>query len=422
MRRRGRNPNENPGVRPVERIELSEKNTKRRVIASIILLLFGVSMMAYAMHSCMSETTGWREISVTESSAESVASDLIFQYELGASGMSPTAENKAVSMLYTSACKEAYRLFSANSYVLGVNNLYYINTHIGEEITVDPALYAAFALLAQYGDRTIYMTPFYTDYYNLFSCVEDYETAEFDPYQSEEVSAYFAKASSFINDENAVQLHLLGENKVKLTVSEEYLAFAEENGIERFIDFYWMRNAFAVDYVADKLIEAGYTYGNITSYDGFTRNLDTRPVTYSLNLFHLLDDTVYAGARLDYSSAKSMVFLRAYSLTELDDTYYRMADGTYRHAYIDPADGFCKNSVNELYGYAKDKSCAEIMLSLVPAFISENLDTAYLAKAGENQIYSVYFDGTEVCYNEKTAVFGGLFANDDLSFTLKPWS
>ncbi len=422
MRRRGRNPNENPGVRPVERIELSEKNTKRRMVAAIILLVFGVSMMAYALHSCMSETTGWREISVSEVSAESVASDLIFQYELGVSGMSPTAENKAVSMLYTTACQEAFRLFNANSAALGVNNLYHINTHIGEEITVDPALYAAFSLLAEHGDRTMYMTPLHPDYKNLFLCTEDHETKEFDPYQNEDVASYFREASAFINDESAVQLHLLGENKVKLTVSDEYLAFAAENGVTHFIDLFWMRNAFAVDYVADKLIAAGYTYGNITSYDGFTRNLDTRPVNYSLNLFHLMDETVYNGARLDYKGSRSIVFLRAYSISEHDENYYRMANGEYRHAYIDAADGLCKNSVNELYGYSADKSCAEIMLSLLPAFISEEFDRTVLHKAAENKIHSVYFDGTEVCYNDDSAVFGGLFDNTDLRFTLKPWT
>lgn len=64
------------------------------------------------------------------------------------------------------------------------------------------------------------------------------ETVDFDPYQNEEIAAYFAEISAFAQDEHAVQIELLGENRIKLFVSEEYLAYASEEGISDFIDFY----------------------------------------------------------------------------------------------------------------------------------------------------------------------------------------
>ena len=42
------------------------------------------------------------------------------------------------------------------------------------------------------------------------------ETVDFDPYQNEEMAAYFAEISAFAQDEHAVRVELLGENRIKL--------------------------------------------------------------------------------------------------------------------------------------------------------------------------------------------------------------
>lgn len=60
---------------------------------------------------------------------------------------------------------------------------------------------------------------------------------------------------------------------MRLEVSEEYQNWMAENGYETYLDFYWMKNAFIVDYLADLMIENGYIRGAISSYDGFNRNL-----------------------------------------------------------------------------------------------------------------------------------------------------
>lgn len=80
-----------------------------------------------------------------------------------------------------------------------------------------------------------------------------------------------------------MNVELLGGNQVKLSVSDDYLAFAEKNFISDFIDFSWMKNAFITDYVADVMIDNGYTLGSLTSYDGFTRNLDQTSAITKLN-------------------------------------------------------------------------------------------------------------------------------------------
>ena len=53
MRRRGRNPNENPGVRPVQQIELQEKNPKKRIIIAVMLLAIGLGFIGYGVHAML---------------------------------------------------------------------------------------------------------------------------------------------------------------------------------------------------------------------------------------------------------------------------------------------------------------------------------------------------------------------------------
>ena len=77
--------------------------------------------------------------------------------------------------------------------------------------------------------------------HNLFQCKEDYETASFDPEQNEVLREEFAVIADFAADPEAVDLKLLGENQVRLEVSEEYQNWMAENGYETYLDFYWMK-------------------------------------------------------------------------------------------------------------------------------------------------------------------------------------
>ncbi len=147
--------------------------------------------------------------------------------------------------------------------------MYDLNRHPNETMVVDDALYHAFELIAETGNRAIYLAPVYTEYDNLFFCNDDSETVNYDAYQNGEVAAYFSEVAAYSNDPSDVNVELLGGNQVKLSVSDDYLAFAEKNFISDFIDFSWMKNAFITDYVADVMIENGYTLGSLTSYDGW---------------------------------------------------------------------------------------------------------------------------------------------------------
>ena len=239
----------------------------------IVLLVIASGAFMYALNGLMSNDSGWTNIEASSSAEIHCGDDYIFRYYVGAAGVNATAEKKALTLLYTDSIVKVYKIFSSDESFEGITNVYDLNRHPNETMVVDDALYHAFELIAETGNRAIYLAPVYTEYDNLFFCNDDSETVNYDAYQNGEVAAYFSEVAAYSNDPSDVNVELLGGNQVKLSVSDDYLAFAEKNFISDFIDFSWMKNAFITDYVADVMIENGYTLGSLTSYDGFTRNL-----------------------------------------------------------------------------------------------------------------------------------------------------
>ena len=81
----------------------------------------------------------------------------------------------------------------------------------------------------------------------------------YDPRLSEEVAAEYAEIATYANNPEMVDIKLLGDNKIQLYVSEEYLTYAEENYITDYIDFHYHQiqnlqyslNIYYADYKAD---------------------------------------------------------------------------------------------------------------------------------------------------------------------------
>ena len=200
--------------KPVEKIRLSEKHLYLRVFLVILLLAVAAVSFTYALTSYLKEDTGWKVIKVSSAAKANVGDEFTFQYELGGGETSATAEYKALTILYSDAAVKAYEIFSADESFEDVVNLYELNQHPGEVLTVEEPLYQALELLETYGNRNLYLGPVYEEMYNLFQCKEDYETASFDPEQNEVLREEFAALAAFAADPEAIDLKLLGENQV----------------------------------------------------------------------------------------------------------------------------------------------------------------------------------------------------------------
>lgn len=270
MRQRRKLP---PALPKVERVELSGKHIGLRFIAFALCLILGLGALGFGIYSLLSSDPGWARIEATTEEAY-VAGDFVFDYLLTEGA---TAQRKTLSTLYTQQCLELGRLFDATqAYEECPNNLYYINSHPGEDVKVDPRLYKAFQRLEEAGDRTVYLGVLEAYCLNLY-----YDSgAEEDPFEREQ--ELLKQLSEFA--ESGVQLRLLGNDSVRLEVSEEYAALAGELGLDSYLDFGWLRSAFILDYIGEELSSRGYTNGLISSRDGYTRSLggDVGPVQRSL--------------------------------------------------------------------------------------------------------------------------------------------
>lgn len=404
------------GVKPVEQIEVSDKNVKKRVIAMIIFLAIGVTALGFFVNSLLSTEPGWAQIE-TNTAVASCGEDFIFNYYLGGGDESATNEKKQIAALYSSVCLKVYKLFDRYNGYDGVNNIYYINTHVGEIVKVDKILYKAFELLEKNGSRYLYFGPIYAEYANMYFSDGSLSSEDLDPYIDPQFAAIFAEMAAYANDPEAITLELLGDNKVRLNVSNQYLSYAEENGIEVFIDFFRAKNAFVIDCIADTMIENGFTYGSISSYDGYVRNLDASDNEYSLNLFDKNGDYIYNTATMTYKGRRAIVSLRSYPIGEKDSyDFHTRLDGKIITPYIDES-GLYKAATDNVISYSSNLGCAEVLLGILPMYTADEFDVIELCSMKDSGIYSVWFEGTDLCYNDKDIALKDMYDNEGVKYT-----
>lgn len=402
----------------MERIELSQTHIGLRLGFAILFLVIAVSAFAYGISTLFTADPGWQEIKASSSAAINCGGDFTLLYELGASGTSATAEKKALVSVYTEAVVTAYRLFSADEGFTDLVNVYELNRRPNEVLTVEAPLYEAFGLLERYGDRSVYLGPVYELYNGLFSCQEDWQTEDFDPYVNPAVADYFAEAAAYARDPSSVRVELLGDGQVCLRVSEEYLAFARDNETSRFIDFAWLANAFIADYLAETLAGQGYTHGSISSYDGFIRNLDGRELDYAVNLYDFADGVIWPAGVMRYRGPRSMVYLRDYPLSGEDSgRMCLLSSGEVRSGYLSPGDGKCHSAAHDLIGYSDRLGCAGIALQIAPVYVADALDVAALEALADSGIQSLRVENRVIYGTDPALTLTGLYEGYTVSLT-----
>ncbi len=350
------------------------------MVLFLLCLVVGVSGLSYGVYSLLSTDAGWVTVEAVSDQIH-CGSEFTFEYLLEKGGMAGSDELRKVRFAYSDAVVKAYQLFTTTESFEDLRNLYYINQHPNEEIEVDPVLYQAFQSMGDQDSRVVYMGPLFSLYQDLFFCQEDWETYDFDPYQNPETAAFYRELAAFAADPAHVQVELLGENRLRLNVSEEYRSYAQEAGRESYLDFGWLRNAFVADFLADTLMEQGFTSGILTSYDGYTRSLGGAVGNFGYRLFDWYDGGVITAAQIVFDEPVNLVNFRTFPIKEEDgNRSYALEDGTLRHAYLDGADGFCRAAVDTLLVYSPEDSCAEMALEAAPVFIGDTLSRDLLRK------------------------------------------
>lgn len=401
----------------VSRVELPAKGKRARWALAIALGVAGVCLLAYAFVQLVATHSGWQEINANATDGPNSAEEFVLLYDLGASGVSAGAENRAIAALYTKTVERAFQLFTADLAYAGVHNVRYLNEHPNEEVEVDAALYDAFALIERSGDRTLYLAPAWETYQCLFSSQDDAQAAAVDPCRDEALRGFYAEVAAYARDPNAVRVELLDGSRVRLAVSDAYLAFCEEEEIGRLIDFGPMTNAFVADILADTLAQAGYVRGTLSSYDGFLRPLGA-DVAVSCNVYARLDGAVYSAAALRGEGLRSICALRAYPMNSLDSRrFYAYADGEVRTALLDARDGLPRHAVDELTACSETLGCAQSLLALLPLYVADEWDERSLLPLAEDGLYAVYARGSELRASSSHLALDNLYDANGVRFT-----
>lgn len=374
------------------RIELEDaKPTKIRIALIVLAIVVAAVAFAAGIRSLLGESSGWQVVDAYPEGVD-CSGDFVLRAYFGEGGASDTISSKTLSALYTQALEEACAAFYPHG------SLAELNARPNESVEVAPALYRALEQIEAAENRCIYLAPVYALYNRVFLAESEDEAALYDPERNAELGAYAVEIAAFANDPAAVSLKLEGENRVRLTVAGDYLAFAAENGIETFLDLGWMTNAFMVDYVAEKLVQGGYTIGYLASYDGFTRSFGPEGEQYSLNLFHRAGKEIRLSAAMDYAAPMNIVTLRDYPMSEADRWhYFSYADGGITTAFVDPASGRNAGALSDLVACSEERGCAEMLLALAPVFLSDAPDTAVLETLTERGIGSIRFEEQTIC-------------------------
>lgn len=383
-----------PHAPKVRQIEVSEKNIKLRWI--LVCVLVGIAAIAILWGIFGSrQKAGWYTVK-SDSGGLHCGNSFVLNYEFGAGEMSAAKEGKELQKLYTALTEKAWQLFCHEAGQSEWGNLYRLNTHLNQEISIDPALYQALKVFETQKCRLHYLGPVYAAYDQVFFADDPVSAAEADPGQNEENRQYVLQLAKFAADPNAVQLELRQDSKVFLHVSEEYAGFLKENMVETVIDFGWLLNALILDYMAGRLKDEGFTNGNITSIDGFAGNLDRRGGGYQLNIFNRREDKAELVAAMAYSKPTSVVYLRTYDSTGV----YQFAGGRTVTYFADIGDGQCKTALPNLVSYSETAGCTQIALQIAPSFIAYNFSANGLNALTEEGIYSVWFEDNTLRYNQ----------------------
>ena len=376
---------------PVERIELSERAPKRRLVLVVLLIIVMLVSFGYALTHLLRGPQGMSEISADSASGYTAAGELTFRYDL--TGVS-TADRKALTILYTQAAKDAFEIFHPLMHFDGRINLYDLSSSPETRLAIDPVLFDALSRCISAGSRHIYLAPVYRVLDDLFFSADHTEAAAFDPLTSAETAEFFRSAAAFANDPAHVGIELFDNGEACLHVSDEYKAFAEEYGITAYLDLYWMKNAFIVDQIAGVLAEHGYTKGLLTSHDGFTRCLDSSGNDYTMTLYYRKDGHLYTDTELHFAKPFASAAIYSYPLTDRGyaDRYYTWRNGRVTSAFTDPADGMPKTALPELILISDSHTAGDLALCASQYFIADTADTEGISALLSQNIWSVRWE------------------------------
>ena len=284
-----------------------------------------------------------------------------------------TLENQnridAISAEYSNQLAYFYSSFDEANVYEHYPSIGKVNKSNNEEVTLSEftynALYDAYQKTINGVNYSIFAEPIYTYWYSIFNKLTMEEVEAADPLNNETTLSVLTALSTYIKDRNHVDLKFLGENKVKLEMSEEYKTYLSDYGLnDCVIGLNNLKTAYIAKNIVSYLRQYNYTGGYLHSRDGMIFQLDLNHATFRYNYYDAYINN--EGTLVDVNAADvtlnpySYVLSNrrfaidngnvAYYFIKRDDVYY------YRSLYIDIATGLPHNEVLSTTFYGDSNS------------------------------------------------------------------
>ncbi len=393
--------------KPVEKIELNEKHTKRNVIILIIVSIIGIAAFIFAFYKIANKDKGWTIITANTEKYPQADADFTFNYFVNSTG-----DYQNVIAKYSEYINFAKSEIS-NDYDQD-NNIRYINKNPNKDIVVSDYLYNSLKDIKDFNNY-LYLEPVLTYYETLIESMSTLYDSKNDPMTNTEIKEIINNLLPYINDRTKVELKLLDNNTVNLFVSDDYLKYLSDNGIENIISFTWLENAYVIDYVANSLADAGFKKGVIRTYDGYNRSIDDKAFTYKYTLFDTINKSSGEIGHFLYNGGTSLVNLKNFIVYSKDSNFLRvMSDGTTRSYYLDETTGTCKSSTRYLIGYNSD-SCVNVAKTLAKIYIADTFDKTLIENNRDNMNF-VWYEDKNIMHTEKNIELTITFTSKDYEY------
>ncbi|MBQ9449212.1 MAG: hypothetical protein IJU60_05000 [Acholeplasmatales bacterium] len=376
-------------IKPVEQIELEGRHIKLRIILAIVFFLIFVGSLVFILVTVNHTDAGWSSIPI-QAGTINADKEIAVNYNLGKNGDAGT-ESRAIKALASDTLETSYKALDAYNSYDEVRNIYYLNRNYNKDLVVSEFLYNSLSKAKD--SNIIFLGPLVTYYDSLMGALTDADSKAYDPLYSETIKTLFAEVLVYAKDRNHIHLEFKADNTINLVISAEYLEFAKSAGITDFINLSWLRNAFIVDAIADRMASNNYLNGYVTSADGFTRNLGSANEKFGINLIDYDTKFITVG-RIEYSGAYSVVVMKNFMTSSYDQKYIRYIDNNRRTYYIDQADGISKVASNYFVSIANNKSVVDLAIKSAEININKELnltaidDSSYYIVSGKKVLHN----------------------------------
>ncbi len=313
----------------------------RAVLAGVFFLIAMISFTKYAKQ-CTHKEPGWYEIGYNpDETAPGYAVGRELNYYFDGESSDIIMGLNEVRNDFSEAMKHIYKLLDPDNMYEGYVNLAYINTHPGEGIELDPELYAVLTSayeLTQSGEFNMFAGALYREWQGI-TVLE--ESQDFDPLLNKDEAQRLKTIAETVADLSNFKFEIIDAERhiIRFDTTDGYRAFAENMECSAaVIDLAYLRDAYELDYTAQKLEEKGRTMGYITAKSGITRALSGVGEGVYL-IYTQADGNPAQACRIRMEAGTSCCALRTFALEEDIEFYTVESEGRtyYRHPYFDYA-------------------------------------------------------------------------------------